>query len=393
MPRGQARKESAVCTALRPFGTSIFTEMTALSNRVGAVNLSQGFPDFEGPEEVRSAAAEAIMRGPNQYCPSVGIPALRNAVTRKMQRFYDVAIDADTEVTVTAGASEAIGATLFGLIEHGDEVILLEPCYDLYPPIASRAGAGIVYVPLERPDFTVPEEALARAFNRRTAAIIINNPLNPTGRVFTRNELEYIGNLCREHNAVAIGDEVYEHLVYDGREHVTLFQVPSLRERAVVISSTAKTFSMTGWKVGYAIACPRLTEAVRMSHQFITFCTPPALQEAMAFAMDMADSYYEGLLRSYTSKRNRLCRALEEMGLKVLWPEGTYYASIDISSLDFEDDLACCRYLASRAGVAAIPSSFFWKDRRDGRDLVRFCFCKKDETLEKAIRHLQEWRS
>ena len=392
MNHEQARKDSAVCSALRPFGTSIFTEMTALSNRVGAVNLSQGFPDFEGPEEVRRCAADAIMRGPNQYCPSMGIPALREAIAKKMRRFYGVAVDPGSEVTVTAGASEAIGATLFGLIEPEDEVILLEPCYDLYPPIAARAGARIVYVPLQRPDFALPEETLTQAFSRRTAAIIINNPLNPTGKVFTRAELECIGELCRKYNAVAIGDEVYEHLVYDGRKHTTLLQIPSLRERAVVISSTAKTFSLTGWKVGYAVACPRLTEPVRMSHQFITFSTPAALQEAMAFAMDMEDSYYAGLLRSYTSKRDRLCRSLEDMDFKVFWPEGTYYASIDISSLNFEDDLAFCRYLATDVGVAAIPSSFFWKDRRDGRDLVRFCFCKKNETLENAIRHLETWR-
>jgi N-succinyldiaminopimelate aminotransferase len=392
--QGKAKGQPAVRKALRPFGTSIFTEMTALSNRVGAINLSQGFPDFEGPEEIRKAAADAIMRGPNQYCPSMGIAPLREAVAAKMKRFYAVDVDADEEVTVTAGASEAIGAALLGLVEPGDEVILLEPCYDLYPPMTAMAGATAVYVPLERPGFTLPKEALAETFTDRTAAIIINNPLNPTGKVFTRGELEYIGLLCEEHNAVAIGDEVYEHLVYDGRRHVTLLQVPSLRQRTIVISSTAKTFSMTGWKVGYAIACPRLTEVVRMSHQFITFCTPPALQEAMAFAIGgMANSYYEGLLESYESKRALLCRALEDIGLKVLWPEGTYYASIDISPLDYKDDLAFCRYLTTEIGVAAIPSSFFWKERRDGRDLVRFCFCKSNETLRTAVKHLKKWRS
>ncbi|MFZ0450666.1 MAG: methionine aminotransferase [Desulfatiglandaceae bacterium] len=392
MSQESTTAQPAVRQALHPFGTSIFTEMTFLSNQVGAVNLSQGFPDFEGPEEIRRAAAEAIMRGPNQYCPSMGIASLREAVALKMKRFYGVDVDADREVTVTAGASEAIGAALLGLVDPGDEVILLEPCYDLYPPMAAMAGAKTVYVPLKRPGFGLPRDALAEAFTDRTAAIIINNPLNPTGKVFTRDELEHIGNLCEEYNAVAIGDEVYEHLVYDGRKHVTLLQVPSLRERSIVISSTAKTFSLTGWKVGYAVACPNLSEAVRMSHQFITFCTPSALQEAMASAIGMADSYYETLLLEYGSRRQRLCRALEDMGFETYRPEGTYYASIDISPLGFEDDLAFCRCLTTEVGVAAIPASFFWKDRRAGKDLVRFCFCKKDETLDSAIERLAKWR-
>jgi N-succinyldiaminopimelate aminotransferase len=385
-------KMPAVRKALRPFGTTIFSEMTALSNSAGAINLSQGFPDFEGPEEIRKAAADAIMRGPNQYCSSMGIASLREAVAHKMKRFYSVDPNADSEITVTAGASEAIGAALFGLIEPGDEVILLEPTYDLYPPVVAMAGATAVYVPLERPGFSLPRESLTNAITPRTKAIVINNPLNPTGKVFTKEELTFIGELCLQFNLVAIGDEVYEHLVYGGRIHTTLLQIPSLRERAIVISSTAKTFSTTGWKVGYAIACPRLTEAVRMSHQFITFCTPSALQEAMAQAIRMEDLYYTLFLERYTAKRERFCRALEAMGFDVVWPEGTYYASVDIKTLDFEDDLAFCRYLTTEVGVAAIPASFFWHQRRKGRHLVRFCFCKKDETLDRAIQRLEKWR-
>jgi len=265
----KAINQPAVRKALRPFGTTIFTEMTVLSNRVGAINLSQGFPDFEGPEEVRRAAADAIMRGPNQYCSSMGITPLRKAVAGKMKRFYGVSVDADAEVTVTAGASEAIGAALLGLVEPGDEVILLEPTYDLYPPMVAMAGATAVYVPLQLPGFSLPREALQKAFTPRTKAIIINNPLNPTGKVFTKEELAFIAELCGRFHTIAIGDEVYEHLVYDGRKHTTLLQIPAFKERAIVISSTAKTFSMTGWKVGYAVACPRLTEAVRMSHQLL----------------------------------------------------------------------------------------------------------------------------
>ncbi|MCP4599677.1 MAG: aminotransferase class I/II-fold pyridoxal phosphate-dependent enzyme [Proteobacteria bacterium] len=386
------KRETAVCRAFQPFGTSIFTEMTALANRTGAVNLSQGFPDFEGPEEIRQAAADAILRGPNQYVQSAGVPGLRGAVAEKMKRFYGVEVDPDSQVTVTSGASEGLTATLLGLLEPDDEVILFEPCYDLYPPIIARAGAKAVYVPLERPDFSIPKAELTRAFRPRTRAIIINNPQNPCGKVFTRDELTWIGELCREHDVVVVGDEVYEHLIYDERKHVTLLSIPELRERAVTISSTAKTFSMTGWKIGYAVASPTLSEAVRMSHQFITFCSPGALQEAMAQAISMDDIYYEELLRDYTLKREHLCSALETMGFDVLWPEGTYYASINIGRLDFEDDLVFCRYLANEVGVAAIPSSVFWKERRFGRDLVRFCFCKTKETLDEAIQRLSRWK-
>ena len=393
MKEKKAINQPAVRKALRPFGTTIFTEMTVLSNRVGAINLSQGFPDFEGPEEIRRAAADAIMRGPNQYCPSMGITPLRKAVAGKMKRFYGVSVDADAEVTVTAGASEAIGAALLGLVEPGDEVILLEPTYDLYPPMVAMAGATAVYVPLQLPGFSLPREALQKAFTPRTKAIIINNPLNPTGKVFTKEELAFIAELCGRFHTIAIGDEVYEHLVYDGRKHTTLLQIPAFKERAIVISSTAKTFSMTGWKVGYAVACRRLTEAVRMSHQFITFCTPSALEEAMAQAISMEDAYYQGFLERYTAKRDLLCRALGDMGFDVLWPEGTYYTAVDIADLEFDDDLAFCRHLTSEVGVAAIPTSFFWHQRRDGRNLVRFCFCKRDKTLEMAVERLAKWRS
>jgi aspartate/methionine/tyrosine aminotransferase len=385
-------KPSAVCSALKPYGTSIFTEMSALSNRAGAVNLSQGFPDFDGPKEIAETAAEAILKGPNQYVPSMGIEPLRTAVAAKMRRFYRVDVDSDREITVTSGASEGLAASLLGLLDPGDEVILLEPCYDLYPPVIARAGATPVFVSLEQPDFALNRGALASAFGPRTKAVVINNPQNPCGKVFSREELEFVGRLCQEHNALAIGDEVYEHLVYDNRAHVTLLDIPSLRDRAIVVSSTAKTFSMTGWKVGYVIAAPHLTEAIRMSHQFLTFCTAGAFQAAMAVGIGMDDSYYESLLESYRQKRELLCNGLSDLGFDVLRPEGTYYASVDIGSLEFEDDLAFCRYLTEKVGVAAIPSSFFWDKRRGGRNLVRFCFCKKDGTLAMAIERLKRWK-
>jgi N-succinyldiaminopimelate aminotransferase len=380
-----------VVEALRPFGTSIFTEMSVLSNAHGAINLSQGFPDFDGPEEIRAKAAEAILRGPNQYTYSPGIPEFRQAIARKMKRFYDVEIDPEKEVTFTFGATEGLCATLLGIIETGDEVILLEPSYDTYPPMATMAHARIRYVSLEGPEFELPREKLANAFGPNTKAIVINNPQNPCCKVFTREELAFIGDLCAKHDAYAIGDEVYEHLVYDGRKHVTLLSVPELKDRAFVISSTAKTFSMTGWKVGYVIAVPELSRAVRMSHQFITFCGLSALQEAMAFAIDFPDSYYTQLLSDYTRRRDWLCDALDDLGFKVYSPEGTYYLLVDITSLGFDDDVAFCRMLPEKAGVAAIPCSCFWQNRHQGRELVRFCFCKKDETLNEGIRRLKRW--
>jgi N-succinyldiaminopimelate aminotransferase len=380
-----------VVKALRPFGTSIFTEMTVLANQYDAVNLSQGFPDQDGPVEVREKAAQAILRGPNQYIPSIGIPELRQAVARKMNRFYGVEVDPDQEVTVTFGATEGLCATLLGILEPGDEVILLEPAYDTYPPVTALARATVRYVSLKGPDFRLPEQELAQAFSPRTKAIVINTPQNPCCKVFTREELALIGDLCMAHDAVAVSDEVYEHLVYDGREHVTLFSIPQLRDRAFVISSTAKTFSMTGWKVGYVVASPELSRAVRMSHQFITFCGQIALQEAMAYAIDLPDTYYAQLLADYTRRRDWLCDALSHLGFQVIPPQGTYYVLADISPLGFEDDLDFCRMLPEQAGVAAIPCSCFWKDRRQGRRLVRFCFCKQDATLEAAVQRLSKW--
>ncbi len=383
------RRETQVAAPIRPFGTSIFTEMTQLAIAHGAVNLSQGFPDFDGPEEIRRVAMEALLAGPNQYSPSPGQPALRQAVAAHQHRFYGLDVDPDTQVTVTAGATEGLSATLLGLLEPGDEVILLEPAYDLYPAIVARAGGCSVFVPLVDRTWELDRDRLAAAFTERTRAILINNPQNPCGKVFSADELAFVGELCQRHDAVAIGDEVYEHLVYDGA-HTSLLQVPALTDRAVAISSAAKTFSMTGWKVGWAVAVEALTEAVRAAHQFLTFSTPGPLQLGMAHGLGLGEGYFDGLLADYGAKRKRLCGALERIGFDVLWPQGTYYANIDISGTDFEDDLAFCRYLATEVGVAAIPNSFFHDQRRGGRASVRFCFCKRDETLAAAIARLEE---
>lgn len=388
----KGNKREVVVKALRPYGTSIFTEMTQLAIKHNAVNLSQGFPDYDGPEEIRKKAADAIMRGPNQYSLSYGIAEMRNAVAGKMKRFYGIDVDADTEVTITSGATEGLAATFLGMLEPGDEVILLEPYYDTYAPISELAGAVIRIVPLSVPDFSIDRELLARTFNEKTKAIVINNPQNPCCKVFSREELSYIASLCIQYDAFAVGDEVYEHLVYDGREHVTLLSVPELRDRAFVVSSTAKTFSMTGWKIGYVIAAPELTQAVRASHQFITFCGQAPLQEAMAYAINLPDEYYTNFLKDYTRRKEMLCGALKDLGFEVYDPQGAYYVNVNIGSLGFDDDFSFCKTLTTEAGVAAIPCSVFWKDRRQGRDLARFCFCKREETLEEGIRRLKAWR-
>lgn len=388
--RSGDRKE-VVVRSLRSFGTSVFTEMTNLANASGAVNLSQGFPDFDGPEEVRARAAQAILAGPNQYCPSIGVPRLRQAVARKMKRFYGLDVDPDTEVTVTAGSTEGICATLLGILEPGDEVILIEPTYDSYPPLVSLAQARLRYVRLNLPDFSLPKETLADTFNPKTKAILINTPQNPCGKVFTLQELSFIASLCETYDAYAIGDEVYEHLVYDGRKHVSLLAVPGFRHRAFSISSTAKTLSLTGWKQGFVVASPELSSAVRMSHQFITYCGQCALQEGVALGIESSESYYGGLLDDYSKKRSFFCDGLRQLGFRVFVPEGTYYTLVDIRSLGFEDDIAFCRMLPEKAGVAAIPCSAFYFSGNPVRHLVRFAFCKRDETLQEALRRLKAW--
>jgi N-succinyldiaminopimelate aminotransferase len=381
-----------VCLALQPYGTSIFTEMSALARKWDAVNLSQGFPDFDGPLSIRQAAAQAILAGPNQYTPSMGTEALRRAVAAKTKRFQGVEVDPETMVTITAGATEALASVFLGLVEPGDEVILIEPAYDLYAPMVARAGGVPVCVGLNLPDFDLPREELSAVFGPRTRAIVLNNPQNPCGKVFAPRELEFIAGLCQAHDVLAIGDEVYEHLVYDGQKHTSLLAVPGLSQRCLVVSSTAKTFSMTGWKVGWVVACPALTEAVRMSHQFLTFCTPGPLQEAMAEALFFEDDYYSEFLSTYDRKRRLLSQALESLGFGVRLPQGSYYVTADIAPLGFDDDLDLCRVLPQLAGVAAIPQSVFWKERRAGRHLLRFCFCKKDETLALAIERLEDWK-
>ncbi len=373
---------------LQGFGTNVFTEMTLLAQRHDAVNLGQGFPDFDGPDAIKEAAVQAIHNGHNQYCRAFGLPELNRAIADHQRRFYGLDYDPDREITVTNGATEAIFATLQALCEVGDEVVFFEPFYDSYRASVAMAGAVERLVTLRDPGFEIDFEALEQAIGPKTRALLVNTPHNPTGKVFCRDELERIAELCRRHDLVAISDEVYEHLVFDG-EHIPLATLPGMRERTVTISSTGKTFSMTGWKIGYTCASPELSTAVRTAHQFITFCNSAPLQPAMAEALGSGDEYFEGFLDDYRLRRDRLCEGLAEVGFRVLVPDGTYFVLADIRPLGWDDDVEFCRMLPEAVGVAAIPPTAFYVDKDAGRHLVRFAFCKSLELLDKGVRRLR----
>lgn len=378
----------SVAHKLVPFGVSIFSEMTQLANQHRAVNLSQGFPDFDGPDWLKEAAESAIRQGPNQYAPSHGLPALRQAVVAKTERFYGLRYDADTEVTIFSGATEAIFSCFTGLLDPGDEVILFEPFYDSYAPSAAMSGATVRYVPLRWPDMTFDEAELASAFNERTRFIMVNTPNNPCGKVFTRAELEVIAGLAKRHDTLVMTDEVYEHLVFEGHAHVPMATLPGMRERTITISSTAKTFSMTGWKIGYALAPPHLTNAVRSAHQFVTFCSAAPLQAAMAIAINRTDDYLPILMHEYVERRGVLHDILRDVGFRVTPPSGTYFILADIRPFGFDDDVQFCRTLTVDHGVATIPTSAFYVHKDEGKFLARFAFCKSVPTLREAGRRL-----
>ncbi len=378
---------SPVSKRLAGFGTTIFTEMTRLAGEHGAVNLAQGFPDFDGPEFVREAAIRAIREGHGQYARMSGIPELVLVLAAKYRRDYGLSFDADSEITVTSGATEAIFAAIQGLCDPDDEVVLFEPYYDSYRAAVTMAGARPRFVTLEAPDWRFSPKALARAVTARTRLILLNTPHNPTGKVFARAELEAIAALCRDRDLVCVTDEVYEHLVYDG-EHVPMAQLPGMRERTVTISSFGKTFSLTGWKIGWAAAPAALSAAVRAAHQFITFATATPLQHGAAVALSVGTDYYELLNDSYRRKRDYLVSELTRIGFGVRPPAGTYYVLADIRPLGYDDDVSFCRYLIETIGVAAIPPSAFYAHPELGKSHVRFAFCKRDETLETAVARL-----
>lgn len=377
---------------LQGFGTTIFAEMTGLAIEHGAVNLGQGFPDFEGPDFIKQAAIEAIRAGHNQYCRTQGVPDLNRAIAEHQQRFWGLTYDPDTEITVYGGATEAIYTSLAALCEVGDEVILFEPYYDSYRASVAMAGAHEKLVTLRGSDFSFDPQQLRAAFTPKTRAILVNTPHNPSGKVYSRAELELIAELCVEHDVLAISDEVYEHLVFDG-EHVPLASLPGMRERTVVISSAGKTFSFTGWKIGHTCAPASITRALRSAHQFITFCNGTPFQHAMAHGYRAPDSYFEQFQADYRARRDKLCEGLANVGFEVLTPAGTYFAQTDIRPLGWDDDLEFCRMLPKKIGVAAIPTSAFYSDREAGKHLVRWAFCKTDAVLDEALMRLKKLRS
>lgn len=372
------------------FGATIFDEMTALANAHQAINLGQGFPDFTAPDFLKTAAQQAIAADVNQYAPGNGRLPLRQALARKMAAFYGLTVDPQTEITVTHGATEAIFATIMGLVNPGEEVILFEPFYDSYVPAVRMAGGVPRFYTLRPPDWSIDPDGLAPLFGPRTKAIIVNTPHNPTGKVFSSEELQLIADLCIRHDVIAVSDEVYEHIVFDGRLHQPIATRPGMAARTVTISSLGKTFSVTGWKVGWAIAAPPLNQAVYRAHQFITFSGAAPLQEAAVAALDTGAAFYRELAAGYQRKRDLLVEILRDVGLTPIVPAGSYFVMVDIGGQGFANDVAFCRYLTTEIGVAAIPPSAFYADPADGAMLARFAFCKKEETLRQAAQRLRK---
>ena len=379
---------------MRPFGTTIFTEMSALAVRTGSVNLGQGFPDTDGPPEMLAAAAEALQSGANQYPPLPGIPALRAAITAHEQRFWGLSRDPDTEVVVTAGATEAIAAAILGLCEAGDEVVCFEPYYDSYA--ASIALAGAVRRPVTlRPGqdgrYSFDEAELRAAFGPRTRMVLLNTPHNPTGKVFTADELALVAGLCQEHDVYAVTDEVYEHLVFTDAPapHLPLASLPGMRERTIRISSAGKSFSCTGWKIGWATGPAALVSTVQRVKQFLTFVNAGPLQPAVAVALGLPDEYFTGFRAALQARRDRLIAGLTDAGFGVLPSEGTYFVTADITPLGGTDGVEFCRSLPERCGVVAVPTQVFYDDREAGRRLVRFAFCKREDVIDEAAARLR----
>ncbi|WP_052359649.1 pyridoxal phosphate-dependent aminotransferase [Actinoplanes friuliensis] len=379
---------------MRAFGTTIFTEMSALAARTGSVNLGQGFPDTDGPPEMLAAAAEALRSGANQYPPLPGIPALRAAIVEHEHRFWGLSRDPDTEVVVTAGATEAIAASILGLCEAGDEVVCFEPYYDSYA--ASIALAGAVRRPVTLrpgPDgrYGFDEDELRAAFGPRTRLILLNTPHNPTGKVFTADELTLIARLCQDHDVYAVTDEVYEHLVFTdaAAPHIPLAGLPGMRERTLRISSAGKTFSCTGWKVGWATGPAPLVSAALRVKQFLTFVNAGPLQPAVAVALGLPDSYFEGFRAGLQSRRDRLVAGLTDAGFHVLPSDGTYFVTADITPLGGTDGVDFCRALPERCGVVAVPTQVFYDHQEQGRHLIRFAFCKREDVIDEAAKRLR----
>src|ERR1700720_2912083 len=380
------------------FTESVIREMTRQAMLHGAVNLSQGFPDFPAPAEIKRAAQDAIAADINQYAITWGAKNLRNAIARQRQGGKAIAVDPEREITVCCGSTETIVSTLLAVCNAGDEVVIFEPFYENYGPDSIISGAKPRFVKLRPPDtpdgeWTFDEGELRAAFHNHTKAIVVNTPNNPTGKVFTRSELELIRDLCVEFNVLAITDEIYEHILYDGARHVSIASLEGMRERTITINGLSKTYAVTGWRVGWAVAPPAITDAIRKVHDFLTVGAPAPLQEAGAAALTLPETYYQGLAEGDRKRRDRLIPVLTEVGFRCFRPRGAYYVMTDIRSFGFANDVEFTKYLVKDIGVATVPGSSFYNDPRDGAQQVRFAFCKRDETLDEAGKRLEKLRS
>ncbi|MCS5687494.1 MAG: pyridoxal phosphate-dependent aminotransferase [Actinomycetota bacterium] len=374
---------------LQGFGATIFAEMSALAVKTNAVNLGQGFPDKDGPIEVMDAATEAIRNGlGNQYPPGIGVPELRHAVADHQRRFYGLDFNPDTEILITAGASEALAASVIALCETGDEVVTFEPWYDIYGANIAMAGASKKVVTLRPPNYAFEEAEFLAALSPKTRLILLNTPHNPTGKVFSREELEFIANVAIERDLLVVTDEVYEHLVFEG-EHIPIASLPGMRERTVTISSGGKTFSFTGWKIGWVCSTPELTGAVRIAKQFLTFVSGGPFQYAIAAGLALGDDFYETFLSDMRSKRDHLSAGLRSAGFEIFESQGTYFVTADARSVGYEDGLELCWQLPEKVGVVAVPNVVFYDNQDEGKHLIRFAFCKSLDVLDEAIHRLQ----
>jgi aminotransferase len=371
------------------FTESVIREMTRLNAIHGGINLAQGFPNFAAPAEVKEAAKRAIDADINQYAITWGAKSLRDALARTYAELYGMRVDPETMLTVTCGSTEAMISALLAIVDPGDEIVVLEPFYENYCPDAAICGATPIFVPLRTPDFTFDADELRQAFSSRTKAIIVNSPNNPTGRVFTREELETIASLCQEHDAIAVTDEIYEHIKYSGA-HIPIATLDGMAERTVTISGASKTFSVTGWRVGWIVAPPELTAGIRKVHDFLTVGAPAPLQEAVATALALGRPYYQRLAVEYRARRDVLVRALTAAGFAPNTPDGAYYVLCDIRPFGFEDDTVFARWLVSEVGVAGVPGSSFFSRKELGQHLIRFTFCKTEDVLEEAGKRLRE---
>jgi len=374
------------------FKESVIREMTRLALRHGAVNLAQGFPDFPAPAELKAAAQRAIAEDFNQYSITWGAKPFRDAICTYYRHFYGLDLDPEREVTVCCGSTEGMIASLLALLNPGDEVVVFEPFYENYWPDSQLSGAVCRYVPLRPPDWSFDPAELRAVFTKRTQAVILNTPNNPTGRVFLRNELKLIAELCEEYDSLLITDEIYEHIVFEGERHTPPITLPGMRERCVLVNSLSKTYSVTGWRVGWVIAPPDLSSSIRKVHDFLTVGAAAPLQQAGVTALAFPDDYYSELARNYETKRNRMLEILERTGFRSYAPKGAYYVMCDIGAFGFSDDVAFSRYLVEEIGIAAVPGSSFFRDPADGAKLIRFCFAKKEETLEAAAERLERLR-